>query len=76
VVIVAPAASAAAARRWLSGGLPAAAPSDTASVALVRDTGDGLEVLMPARAPTMSFAPEVYVFPGSSVTGSDRTGAT
>ena len=75
-MIAAPAASAAAARRWLAGELPAATPRDAAAVALVRDIEDGLEVLMLARAPTMSFAPEVYVFPGGSVTESDRAGPT
>lgn len=38
-----------------------------ASVALVRETDDGLQVFMMRRSTTMAFAPGMYVFPGGRV---------
>src|SRR5947208_5370244 len=35
-----------------------------ATVLLLRDTPEGIEVLMTRRSPTASFAPGAYVFPG------------
>jgi len=40
------------------------APRPAATLLLVRDSNDGLQVLMTQRSPTASFAPGVFVFPG------------
>ncbi|GAA4352642.1 hypothetical protein GCM10023165_42160 [Variovorax defluvii] len=42
-----------------------------ATVLLLRDTPEGLEVLMTRRSPTASFAPGAYVFPGGRIEASD-----
>ena len=42
-----------------------------ATVLLLRDTPDGIEVLMTRRSMTASFAPGAYVFPGGGVDASD-----
>ena len=42
-----------------------------ATVLLLRDSADGLEVLMTRRAATASFAPGAYVFPGGGVDALD-----
>ncbi|OQW88232.1 MAG: MBL fold metallo-hydrolase [Rhodoferax ferrireducens] len=42
-----------------------------ATVLLLRDTADGLEVLMTRRSATASFAPGAYVFPGGGVDAAD-----
>jgi len=38
-----------------------------ATVLLLRDTPEGIEVLMTRRSPTASFAPGAYVFPGGGI---------
>lgn len=45
---------------------------DAATVVLVRDGGDGLEVLLAERARSMRFGPGMYVFPGGAVDAADR----
>jgi recombination protein RecT len=42
-----------------------------ATVLLMRDTPQGLEVLMSRRSPTASFAPGAYVFPGGAIDAAD-----
>ncbi|WP_332776325.1 MBL fold metallo-hydrolase [Polaromonas sp.] len=42
-----------------------------ATVLLLRDTADGIEVLMTRRSMTASFAPGAYVFPGGGVDAAD-----
>ncbi len=42
-----------------------------ATVLLLRDSADGLEVLMTRRSATASFAPSAYVFPGGGVDAAD-----
>lgn len=42
-----------------------------ATVLLLRDTAQGLEVLMTRRAATASFAPGAYVFPGGTIDAQD-----
>ncbi len=42
-----------------------------ATVLLLRDTPDGIEVLMTRRSVTASFAPGAYVFPGGGVDAAD-----
>ena len=42
-----------------------------ATVLLLRDTPDGLEVLMTRRSATASFAPGAYVFPGGGIDSAD-----
>ncbi len=44
-----------------------------ATVLLLRDTAQGLEVLMTRRAATASFAPGAYVFPGGTIDAQDAT---
>ena len=46
-------------------------PKPASSIMLIRDTMDGLEVLMMKRAQTMAFAPGAFVFPGGKVDASD-----
>lgn len=48
-----------------------AMPLPAASILLVRDTENGLEVLMQERPKTMSFAPGAFVFPGGKVDAAD-----
>ncbi|MBE0474849.1 MBL fold metallo-hydrolase [Rhodoferax sp.] len=53
---------------------PARAPVATraaATVLLLRDTPDGLEVLMTRRSNTASFVPGAYVFPGGCIDAAD-----
>ncbi len=45
----------------------AARPRDAATVILLRDAPQGLEVLVLRRVPTMAFAPRMHVFPGGGV---------
>ncbi|MDQ6716192.1 MAG: NUDIX domain-containing protein [Actinomycetota bacterium] len=57
------------ARAWLAGtptDLPAAA-HPAATVMLVRDAADGVEVFMLRRVASMAFAPSMWVFPGGGV---------
>jgi len=49
-----------------------ATPYPAASVLVVRDTAQGLEVLMIERAKTMRFAPGAFVFPGGKVDTEDE----
>lgn len=44
-----------------------------ATVLLLRDTPEGVEVLMTRRSPTASFAPGAYVFPGGRIDEGDTT---
>ena len=42
-----------------------------ATVLLLRDTAQGLQVLMTRRSMTASFAPGAYVFPGGGIDAAD-----
>ncbi len=56
------------ARAWLSGEVAEVAqPKPAATVMLVRDGRDGVEVFMLRRVPSMEFAPRMWVFPGGRV---------
>ena len=46
-------------------------PRPASTVVLVRDLGDGIEVLLSHRPSTMAFAPDVHVFPGGAVDPGD-----
>lgn len=48
-----------------------AVPRPAATVLLLRDGGQGLEVLMTRRSATASFAPGAYVFPGGGIDAAD-----
>jgi recombination protein RecT len=48
-----------------------AVPRPAATVLLLRDTPQGIEVLMTRRSPTASFAPGAYVFPGGGIDAAD-----
>lgn len=48
-----------------------AVPRPAATVLLLRDGPQGLEVLMTRRSPTASFAPGAYVFPGGTIDAAD-----
>ncbi len=50
-----------------------ATPRPAATVLLLRDGPDGIEVLMTRRSLTASFAPGAYVFPGGGVDVADST---
>ena len=50
---------------------PAAIPLPAATVLLLRDGEQGLEVLMTRRSLNASFAPGAYVFPGGGIDASD-----
>lgn len=50
---------------------PLAEPRPAATVLLLRDSAEGLEVLMTRRSLTASFAPGAYVFPGGVVDAND-----
>ncbi len=54
-----------------AGTRPVAEPRDAATVVLLRDGGDGIEVLLLCRARAMDFAPGAHVFPGGSVDPAD-----
>lgn len=54
-------------RDVLAGRVAPVQPRDAATVMLVRAGGRGLEVYLLRRAPSMRFAPGMYVFPGGSV---------
>ncbi len=47
-----------------------------ATVLLLRDSADGIEVLMTRRSMTASFAPGAYVFPGGGVDAADAASHT
>jgi recombination protein RecT len=46
-------------------------PRPAATVLLLRDTPQGLELLMTRRSPSASFAPGAYVFPGGAIDAAD-----
>jgi recombination protein RecT len=46
-------------------------PRPAATVLLLRDTPQGIELLMTRRSPSASFAPGAYVFPGGGIDESD-----
>jgi recombination protein RecT len=48
-----------------------ATPRPAATVLLLRDSPQGIEVLMTRRSPTASFAPGAYVFPGGGIDAAD-----
>ncbi|QCB48168.1 MBL fold metallo-hydrolase [Hydrogenophaga sp. PAMC20947] len=48
-----------------------AAPRPAATVLLLRDSPQGIEVLMTRRSTTASFAPGAYVFPGGGIDAAD-----
>src|SRR5690349_7671259 len=48
-----------------------AVPRPAATVLLLRDGPQGVEVLMTRRSPTASFAPGAYVFPGGGIDAAD-----
>jgi recombination protein RecT len=53
---------------------PASPPAPTraaATVLLLRDTPDGLEVLMTRRSASASFVPGAFVFPGGGIDAAD-----
>src|SRR4051794_26505572 len=62
----------ASAREFLASGRPPAPVRDAATVALVRDGVEGLEVYLLRRVAGMSFAPGAYVYPGGSVDPDDK----
>ncbi|KQP14118.1 MBL fold metallo-hydrolase [Pseudorhodoferax sp. Leaf267] len=47
-------------------------PRPAATVLLLRDTPDGIEVLMTRRSTTASFAPGAFVFPGGAIDAADH----
>ena len=47
-----------------------------ATVLLLRDSPEGVEVLMTRRSPTASFAPGAYVFPGGGIDAADAAAHT
>jgi len=53
---------------------PPAAPRPAAGVALLRDGGDGPEVLLVRRTEAARFMPGVWVFPGGAVEARDGVG--
>jgi recombination protein RecT len=55
---------------------PPATPRPAATVLLLRDGAQGLEVLMTRRSMTASFAPGAYVFPGGGIEASDAAPET
>ena len=55
---------------------PPATPRPAATVLLLRDGPQGLEVLMTRRSMTASFAPGAYVFPGGGIDALDADAAT
>jgi 8-oxo-dGTP pyrophosphatase MutT (NUDIX family) len=61
-----------AARALARGELEVAAPRDAATVVLLRDGDEGVEVYLLRRTRTMAFAAGMYVFPGGAVDPRDR----
>lgn len=53
------------------GGATPATPRDAATVALLRDRGDGMEVFLQHRVSQLAFAAGMTVFPGGGVDGRD-----
>ncbi len=50
-------------------------PRPAATILLLRDAAEGLQVLMTRRSATASFAPGAYVFPGGALDEADRSEA-
>ena len=50
-----------------------ARPRDAASIVLLRETGELVEVLMGRRRKRAQFLPDIYVFPGGRVDAADRS---
>ncbi|GAB6900542.1 NUDIX hydrolase [Kineosporia succinea] len=59
------------ARSLLAGELEPVRPRAAATVALLRDGAEGIEVYLLRRVPKMAFAAGMYVFPGGSVDAAD-----
>jgi 8-oxo-dGTP pyrophosphatase MutT (NUDIX family) len=55
----------------IAGRQPPAVPRDAATVALIRDGADGLEVYLMRRVQQMAFAAGMHVFPGGGVDPAD-----
>ena len=55
---------------------PPAATRPAATVLLLRDSPEGLQVLMTRRSMTASFAPGAYVFPGGGIDAADAQAHT
>jgi 8-oxo-dGTP pyrophosphatase MutT (NUDIX family) len=51
---------------------PGVAVREAATIVLVRDGDQGVEVLMLLRSPAVEFSPSAYVFPGGGVDAADR----
>lgn len=62
------------AQRFQTAGTTPTMPRLAATVLLLRDHPDGVEVYTQRRAPTMPFAPGMYAFPGGSVSPEDEPG--
>jgi 8-oxo-dGTP pyrophosphatase MutT (NUDIX family) len=60
-------------KRLASGEQHAVEPRHAATVILLRDGDDGLEVYLLRRSASMSFAPGAFVFPGGSTDARDET---
>ncbi len=64
------------ARRFARGGVAPVVPRPAATVVLMRDGPNGLEVYLQRRARSMAFAGGMYAFPGGAVEpGEDAVGA-
>ncbi|MCA3178238.1 MAG: MBL fold metallo-hydrolase [Burkholderiaceae bacterium] len=50
-------------------------PRPAATILLLRDSAEGLQVLMTRRSSTASFAPGAYVFPGGALDEADKSDA-
>lgn len=61
--------------KLLHGWRDPAKPRPAATILLLRDGNDGLEVLMTQRSQQASFAPGVFVFPGGSLDAADNSPA-
>lgn len=60
------------AQQWVEDGSPAGVtPRRAATVMLLRDAAEGVEVFMMRRVSTMAFAPSMWVFPGGGVDDRD-----
>ncbi len=62
------------ARRFYAEGTTPAVPRRAATVLLLRDHADGMQVYLVRRAASMAFASGMYAFPGGSVDPRDETG--
>ncbi len=59
--------------KLLQDGIEPAPARPAATLLLLRDTGEGPQVLMTRRSPNASFAPGAYVFPGGTVAARDAS---